>query len=509
MKILQQSFLLPFFILTLMFYSCSSSDDTESISPEIEEEIEPVLEAVIGLSIVDEANLDFGEVVQGISSQKKVKIQNYGDLDLNINRVVLPEGFSSSIVDGVISPGQNIETVIYFNPNEIKEYSGQLIVESNAVSGNDVMNLSGIGISDIYDGDLLLANQIEIENFINKGYKEVTGQLFIAFESGRPNRNTDIVSLEPLSQLRSINTIRINSTANLTNLNGLEGVEINGSIALFDNIGLENIDALANLTNLNGFLQIAGSDSLSNLDGLSNLESVGSILTITYNESLENLNGLANLNSIGGNLELRRNPFLHTLDGLDNLTSIGGGRIFIKENQRLKGYCSILELLQNNGIQDIFYSLEFNRYNPSVGDIENGLCEAEIPQGVYYGDVRLSNFPDYDFFVSFGFEEVIGDVTIVLGRVNNRYLENLEGWQQLKRVRGTLTISSTYIQNLDELSNLEFVEGNLEILNNMELNNYCGVVPLIQVNGIQGNYYSTNNLYNPSIENLQNGICSE
>ncbi len=507
MKALPKNYTYFLIFSILFFFNCSSSDADDPVS-DTDEEVDPDPTSIIGLTIDDGTVLDFGEVVQNITRTKKVKISNSGNTPLEVSTILVPDGFSSDWLSGTIDAGAFKDINITFTPSEIKDFEGRIIIESNASSGETAINCLGIGISDIFDGDILFSDQQEIQGFIDDGYKEITGTLFIAYDSSNSVHNTSITSLLPLSKLRSIQTIRINSTSNLVNLDGLENVEIKGSIALVDNIGLENINGLKNLTGIQGFLQIAECHSLKNVDPLNNLVSIESILTITHNDLLENIEGLSSLKKISGDLELKFNPFINSLEGFNNLETIGG-RVFIKGNQRLRSYCAIQSLVINGGIQDIFYALTLNKYNPKIEELKNGSCEADIPQGVYNGDVRLDNFPDYDFFVSFGYEEIDGNLSIVIGTINNRSITSLDDWSSLKKIKGDFIIENTSINNLEGLSNLELIDNNLEIRNNNNLSDYCAIVSLVQSGGIGNNYLSVDNSYNPTFENLQNGVCVE
>ncbi|MFD2561525.1 Ig-like domain-containing protein [Aquimarina rubra] len=501
MKILLKSFLYLF--LSLFLYSCGSSDSSDEVIT-IEEEEDPDPIATITITVVDDVSLDFGEVVENITQTKTFKISNSGNVPLEITEIKVPDGFSLDWISGSIAAGSFRDVNLSFMPNGISDFGGEIIIESNATSGNNKVNCLGVGISDIYEGDLLLASQIEIENFVNKGYKEVTGQLFIAFESGFPNRNTTIVSLEPLSQLRSINTIRINSTANLKSLNGLEDVEIKGSVALFDNVGLENIDGLVNIVDLNGFLQIAGCSSLTNLSALANLVSVKSVLTITYNDLLENLNGLSSLKMIGGNLEIKNNPFVNTLEGLNNLENIGGN-LSVSYNERLNDFCAIKNLLVSNGLDGTFFETRYNKYNPSKLDITDGDCFKDFPQGVYGGNLVIRSKGAYETFISMNYEGIDGDLTINNNRDSD--IMSLEDLSGLKRVLGNLYINRMIIEDLQGLGNLELVEGNLQISDNPNLSDFCEIQGLLQNNGV-GSFFTSGNVYNPSAQEIVEETCS-
>ncbi|WP_378187065.1 DUF1573 domain-containing protein [Aquimarina sp. W85] len=500
------SFLLLFY--TLLLCSCSSSDSDDGIvsTPKEEEEEKPVENASLVLTVRDDTSLDFGEVVQNFVFTKKIKITNSGNIPLEISSISVPNGFSLDWSSGTIPVEGSKDITVEFTPDKIDDFGGVISVNSNAGTVNNTLTCAGKGVSDIFEEDLILSDQQEIEDFIKRGFKEIKGTLYIAY-TGKTSydRNISITSLESLSQLRSINAIRINSTVNLSNLNGLENLDIKGSIALVDNIGLENIDGLKNIVNINGFLQIAGCSSLRNLDSLGNLTTVRFIVTITSNDLLENLNGLNKLKSIGGNLQISFNPFINNLDGLSNLETIEEG-LSIEGNARLNNFCSLRTMLNSGGLKGYFRETSFNRYNPSKSDVMSGDCTKDFPQGVYGGNLNIRSKNEYNTFISQNFEGIDGNLTI-----NNRdsdilTLEELSG---LKSVSGTLYINQMVIEDLKGLQNLENVQGNVQISQNANLSDFCDILPLINGNGLSGTFTASGNPYNPTRQDLEAGTCTQ
>ena len=164
---------------------------------------------------------------------------------------------------------------------------------------------------------------------------------------------------------------------------------------MFDNVGLENIDGLSNITDINGFFQIAGSSSLKNIDALANLVSVKSILTITNNALLENINGLISLKSVGGDLQIRHNPFINSLEGLNALENIGGN-LNLSPNERLNDFCAIKNFLISDGLVGSIFEMQFNKYNTSRQNIIEGDCFKDFPQGVYGGNLTIRSKGAYN-----------------------------------------------------------------------------------------------------------------
>jgi len=118
---------------------------------------------------------------------------------------------------------------------------------------------------------------------------------------------------------------------------------VGGSIAIYQNPALTNLDGLANLTSVGGYLHIIKNTAITNLNGLANLTSVGGYLYIN-NTAITNLDELANLTSVEGFISISSNPALTNLDGLANLTSVGGD-LHVRYNGNLNACAGIALLL--------------------------------------------------------------------------------------------------------------------------------------------------------------------
>ncbi len=104
------------------------------------ENTEP-LSIVISLS----GNLNFGEVQIGKETSKTLVIKNIGTGAITINSIVTPSGFTASY-SGEISANQNRDITILFSPTEEKEYSGDIIINSNQTGGDNRIAISGKGV---------------------------------------------------------------------------------------------------------------------------------------------------------------------------------------------------------------------------------------------------------------------------------------------------------------------------------------------------------------------------
>ena len=179
----------------------------------------------------------------------------------------------------------------------------------------------------VFNGDVILQTQQEVDDFGSQNYCEITGNLTIGRLFGN-NSTTDITSISSLNSLEKIggNILRIAFNQNLQSFeNGLENLilsEINN-----DGLGVE--------------IQI-------------------------WNNSLTDFNGLSNSSVFS--LSIKRNQNLNSLSGLENLNFKA---LIIEDNSSLVNFCSITN--QINGNLNI-YSVSGNSYNPTQQDIIEGNC---------------------------------------------------------------------------------------------------------------------------------------
>jgi len=220
------------------------------------------------------------------------------------------------------------------------------------INGNDIMDLSGLGVVTSIGGDLGIGGNSALTSLTGmENLTSIGGELRIGNNSaltsltGMENlisiggdflffNNNSLTSLIGLGNLISIgDNLSINSNNALNSLTGIESLtSIGGDLYIYDNIALNSLAGLENLTSIGDNLWISNNHSLPSLMGFNNLNEIGGGLYIPYNNSLTSLSGLENLTSIGGGLSIGSNyvgnPALTSLSGLENLASIGGGLDF-------------------------------------------------------------------------------------------------------------------------------------------------------------------------------------
>ncbi|MGC1514959.1 MAG: hypothetical protein WA810_05230, partial [Maribacter sp.] len=176
---------------------------------------------------------------------------------------------------------------------------------------------------------------------------------------------------------------------------------------------------------------------------------------------------------------------------------------------KLFNYCSIQPLLNSSDFTGVFSRTSYNRYNPSSSLIRGGTCANEIPLGTYQGGLSLESDNQIISFILRGYSIFDGTLNIYGDRAFSEAVKpsTLELLNGLTIVTGRLIVQNTTIKNLKGLENLVSVQ-NLIIRNNAYLDDFCDITLTAQNGGLQ-NYTAEGNLFNPTLEILQNGACSQ
>jgi murein DD-endopeptidase MepM/ murein hydrolase activator NlpD len=228
-----------------------------------------------------------------------------------------------------------------------------------------------------------------------------------------------------------------------------------------------------NYTHIDSWLRIEG-DDITNLDALNSITNIKSSLWIQNNPNLENIDGLSKIDSIAvgqfsAQLKITNNPKLKNLEGLQGLIETSSIEIFSNEN-----------LVNIYGLRNV--SLGLRKIHITGNDNLNSL----------FGLHNIS--------------KVSGAILIT----ENKNLKTLKGLENLKSINSKFwIIENIALENLNALSNLEHTDG-LWVTKNEKLNNFCGLTKLVN-STLPSSFTSTigANLYNPSIDDIKNGNCSD
>ncbi len=250
----------------------------------------------------------------------------------------LPQGTTT------LSYSNLIENTEYYWIVETLDNNGNILATSPIWTFTTTTSSSG----GVFNGDVFLFDQQEVDNFGANNYSIITGDLGIAAPSG--------VDLD------------LNSLSSLT--------EIQGELYF----GCESCSSLQGLNNITsvGYLTLRRFQSLPNFEGLNGLTNVDLNVVIggvffNKNLNLYNFDGLENLATVGGYIYARGNDQLQNIDAFSGLESVAGDYLRIRENINLTNLCGLTNIVVSGGIAG-YYSVYENAYNPTEQDIINGDC---------------------------------------------------------------------------------------------------------------------------------------
>jgi hypothetical protein len=266
---------------------------------------------------------------------------------------------------------------------------------------------------------------------------------------GTLDSNGEIITLETQEQINAF---------------GLQGYsKINGSFFIRENLanGGSSIVSLAPLSSLtevnnefNSYFNIWSNQSLNSLTGLENLTKVNGVLEIYNNDLLTSLIGLENLTTVGNHLKIQGNEALQTITQLANLTTANHN----------------LEIIDN----------------PSLNSLE-GLEGITVVPGDLY--IRWND----DLTSLNG----LNNLTIVSYHIKisqNDLLTSLDGLENL------ISTGSNSSINIG-------VDGS-DIIPNYSLTDFCALTNLF-TNGTYGFVEIDHNAYNPTVQDIIDGNCSQ
>lgn len=241
----------------------------------------------------------------------------------------------------------------------------------------------------------------------------------------------------------------------------------NGSVSLINQAEVDSFGALG-YSNITGNLSI-GPDGvvqsdINSLTPLLSLRSIDSSLTIQNNTPLLNLNGLDSISHIGRDLDINGNYNLQNLIGLGDFDSLYYLNISFN-----------LDLQNFNGLENLTYiEFAFNSMFCSSLTSYSGLNNL-----AYAGNIQLVN-DHVQNIEAFGNLTVVDDEFRILGTSN---IESLSGLENL---------SSVHLLSIHDHPNLT---------------DYCALTNLVNNNGVV-NFSVSNNEYNPTLLQLENGNCN-
>ena len=397
--------------------------------------------------------------------------------------------------DSVLAEGHREEDFLLPELKGLTSYT-ILIIATDEDGKTTIAELGWTTLAKVFDNDIRFENQMELDEFGEKGYNRIEGDVYIG-----SNRNlTDITNLTPLS---TISYIRGNLTVTRTacqNLDGLENIRdhwIFTEIKIVDNQELLNVDGLSGFVSPY-YIYINFNSNLQNIEGLSNITGTTKECAISANASLENIRGLRNLRNTP-KVEISQNNKITDLSGLESLVSVVEG-VYILQNELLES-AQGLNNLRTGG------AVIFDR-NPNLKSIVD-LRSLESVQSF-----EITQSP---LLQSLQGLENLNEVTLALRFSGNKALTSLEGIEQVQFKNNSrdyyyfAIVDSPLITNLDPLVNYSMASGNININENTNLIDLCGITKLATGfnDEISDNFSIRFNGYNPSLQDIIDGNCSQ
>lgn len=244
-----------------------------------------------------------------------------------------------------------------------------------------------------------------------------------------------------------------------------------------------------NCAEIEGAVIISG-DNITNLDSLSVLISIDGGLDISINPGLTSLAGLDNLVTIGGILNIQENDILNSLDGLENIDASSITDLYIRQNPSLAS-CEIQAvcnyLTDPTGSINIYYNAP-GCNNPTEVAGACGITIPCLPYGNYYF-VHQSDINDFTENYA-GCTNLEGNVTIKA--MDSLDITNLNTLSAVNSIGGNLEISLTLLPDLSGLGALTTVGGDLILYMDRDMTTLTGLENLISVGGtLELNYDDT------------------
>lgn len=275
----------------------------------------------------------------------------------------------------------------------------------------------------IFNGNVTLTTQEEVNEFGGKGYNIINGSLYL--QSEQPEGLTDIDDLTPLLDLIEVKKNLLIRNSSLKNLTGLKNLtKVGGALGIGANIRLQNLSGLEGLRSITEALVINNNELLLETSPLQKVESIGEV-TITLNPNLKTVSLLPDVQSliniyISANLSLQKiegfekiaetesvleisnNRELIELPVFERLVTIGG-RFRIHNNAKLKA----IGFPKLNSIASSFQILNNNSLNKLHGFQELVFVGGDLH---FFLNPKLSDYCNISTLVNEG--EIKGSFTI-------------------------------------------------------------------------------------------------
>ncbi len=206
---------------------------------------------------------------------------------------------------------------------------------------------------------------------------------------------------------------------------------------------------------------------------------------------LEHLLYLSNVRTIAGDLVIRDNPDLETLDGLHRLQSVTGDLI-------LSGNPALVQVSYVPFVRHVGGDLVI------AGNPELFLAEMPSLKRVE-GDLVIDGNASLAESLHFTALETVAGHLLIL---RSTFID-MRAFHALQEVGGIVEVSGTALRGLTGLESLRLAGGGLVITGNKKLCDLCGIKGLLEANGAGDDVTISGNGYNPSVQAIMDGDCSQ
>ena len=345
------------------------------------------------------------------------------------------------------------------SPEEVlASYSGQALTRPNYCAASSTITLT---------------SQDDVDGFVTT-YGDCDATLY-----GLTIDSNAITQVDGLSNLVAIKGDLELYSSQLSDISGLANLTmIEGDLRIGDGsegTALTNLDALSKVTTLGG-LVLLGNDLLENIDGLSNVIAlsgdvlIGSSASAQANDRLAQLDGLAGVTRISGRFEVQNNSSLTDLNGFLALEVVGGDLV-IRGNAALGACEGIAPLLGYDGTDDGGASgvggqttIDANRTGCNSADeilaSYSGQALTRPSFCVASSTITLTSQDQVDGFVTTYGE---CDVTPFGLTIDSNSITQVDGLSNLVTIKGDLKLYASQLSDISGLSNLTTIEGDLRI----------------------------------------------
>ncbi len=369
----------------------------------------------------------------------------HGELRIaNNDKLEHVSGFANLTMVGQVSIANNprliavngFDSIIAVEDN--LGFPGSLSIETN----NALTNLDGFSkLSSV--NHFNINNNPQLSNLNGfSSLREISGDIYI-------NENPELININALSHIDSIGAnLWIQNNDKLVDLNAFASLTYIGSLAIYENKNLANIDGLSNLkeigTGMGSSVWISNNDALSHVDGFSSVKKIGGPVQIKYNPALESINGFAELTELEGHIEVSNNDALTAVNGFKTLTKLSnssfGVGLILSQNPLLTTLDGFSSLKIIDGYARVFVEIGDNPLLTNINGLSQLTTISAGGRGVgvsIHRNAALKNIDGLSSLSTF----IVG-FSGALNITDNAALENIDG---LSGLRGNISDPPLYI----------------------------------------------------------------